>query len=173
MEPSGVDRRQAVRYERWVERYRGRLYSLFVRLSGEAELAADLTQECLLAAWRGLPAYRGEARPYTWLHTIAINTWRQHTRARTPTDEPLDDGLPAAAPGPEGVALCNGFLSQVDAALAALPGTYREALLLHKVQGLSCRETAAALAVPVGTVKWRVHEGLELLRRRLEDDPCA
>lgn len=169
--PVVPDKRQVALYDAWVLRYYRDVYRLLYRLSGDTGVAEDLTQETFVQAWRGLPGFRGECRTWTWLYRIALNAWRQV--ARRVTDEaagPAADDAPDQRPGPDVEAEDRDLCRHVAAALAALPATYREVLVLCKVQGLTLRQAAAVLDEPVGTVKWRVHEGLEQLRRRLGED---
>src|SRR5262245_723557 len=60
-------------FARLVERHQGGVYALLRRMTGDAEEAVDLAQETFLRAWRGLPAFRGDAQFSTWLYRIAYN----------------------------------------------------------------------------------------------------
>jgi RNA polymerase sigma-70 factor (ECF subfamily) len=157
-----------------VERHHGPLLGFVYRMTGgDRALAEDLVQEAFLRVMRAIGQYR-YPRPFKpWLYAIALNLARDHyRRADTrhaaalseeawesqPADPP-DDGLLADAEG-----------RQVAAAVHALPPHQREALVLRYYQGLSLDEIAAALDIPVGTVKSRLSLGLKRLRETLEPE---
>lgn len=137
-----------------VERYVGRML-------GRGD--DDVVQEVWLAVVRGLPGLRQPGRFAPWLFTIARRavTNRLRDNYALPEREPLDE-LPAG----------DGTDSVVDrealaGALAALPAREREVLLLFYLQDLSHQDCAEICAVPVGTVKSRLHRARALLRREL------
>ena len=144
-------------------------------LCGCRELAADLTQETFLQAWRGLPTFAGRASLRTWLYTIAVRVWqralaKQQRRAPLATLLPEQlDAVPdrAAAAVPERAAGQALLAESVTCALLRLPPAQREIIVLCYRQHLSHAEAARALQIPLGTVKSRLHEGLKHLRRLL------
>jgi RNA polymerase sigma-70 factor (ECF subfamily) len=154
-----------------VARDHGRfLYQLAYRLTGNDDDAQDLVQEVLLRVRRGLDTYEpGTLRG--WLSRITTNAFLDDVRRRRrrPAESLPDDPdrvLPAAAPAD--VDLASRQLSDdVQAALTALPEDFRAAVVLCDVVGLSYDEIAAALTVPVGTVRSRIHRGRTALRRAL------
>ena len=60
-------------FARLVRTYENKIYSLALRMCGSADDAGDIAQEAFLAAWRGLPAFRGEAGFATWLYRLTSN----------------------------------------------------------------------------------------------------
>ena len=56
-----------------VELYQNKVYSLALRMCGSPEDAGDVAQEAFLAAWRGLPSFRGDAEFATWLYRLTSN----------------------------------------------------------------------------------------------------
>jgi len=160
-EPS---RREAARaagassaFELLVAPYAQRLYRFLVVRLGDEREARDALQETLLAAWQGLPQLRERDRPWPWLAGIAANKAADSARRRVPV-VPLHD----AEPGYE-----HGGPSDVAAALAQLPRSSREVLLLRYLLRLSEDETAAVLGVRVGTVKSRASRARRLLLEEL------
>ena len=145
------------------------------KFEGDAEAAADMTQETFLQAWKSLPTFQGRSALRTWLATIAVRVWqrRRHGRAaegHVSLDE-LADTLPDTAPGPAELFESRAAQEQVQAALQGLPLDYRETLVMFYLQGLKYREIAAALEIPIGTVKSRLHNGLRRLRAALGETP--
>lgn len=130
----------------------------------DAEAADDLVQETLLRAFRGRRHFRRPDNLRAWLFTILLNIRRNELRAlaRRPRVIPLDDML--APPGRDGAQESTAELRRVLAALDGLSDELREALLLVAVEGLTYRETAEVLAVPIGTVMSRLHRARERLR---------
>src|SRR5258708_6643 len=76
-----------------VQRHQHRVFNMVLRMLQDYEDASEVTQEAFLAAWRGLPSFRGEARFATWLYRIAYNCclrqleWRQRERNLQPVME--------------------------------------------------------------------------------------
>lgn len=145
----------------------------YVRRRIGADAADDVVAETFLAAFRQRDGYdleRENARP--WLYGIATNLIGRHRRtevqqyrmlARTGHDavtEPFTDRVDAAVSA-------EGMRGQLAAALARLPAAHRDTLLLVVWGGLSYPEAAAALGVPVGTVRSRMNRARGRLRRSL------
>jgi len=161
-----------------VERHQARIVSLLHRLCGCSEQALDLAQETFLAAWRHLDSFRQESRFSTWLHAIAVNQARAAGRRRRPVAV-LDAVTPAggrlvAEPVAAGPAVSAG-LEQEDlarrlaAALDRLDDRYREVVVLADMHDCCYEEIAATLAIPLGTVRSRLHRGRMELRTLLAE----
>lgn len=131
------------------------------RLIDDPEHARDLAQEIWLRVLRGIGGLRDQTRFRSWLFGIAHRAFAD--TLRTSYKEPgrvefdLDD-LPAAASEEEDV---NEALYPN---LAKLPPIEREVLMLFYLQELSMDEMSVALAIPIGTVKSRLHRARRLLR---------
>ena len=161
-------------FERLVETYENKIYTLALRMSGSPDDAVDIAQEAFLAAWRGLPAFRGEAGFATWLYRLASNAAIDYLRRQRKQrgELSLDDeelGLDAvdAGPGPQDAAEGEEVRSAVAAGLGALSEGHRQVLVLRELQGLSYEEIAAVLAVDLGTVKSRISRARSALRKIL------
>ncbi|BDI29632.1 hypothetical protein CCAX7_16830 [Capsulimonas corticalis] len=140
--------------------YGGRIYRFCHRLSGNPSDAEDLTQEVFLAAYRGMEGFQGRASVQTWLFRIAVFRWRAMRRTELPSLGE-ENWTEASAPDP---AIAGTDRISMDGAMASIPSLFREAFLLVKLEGLTCREAAEALGVPQGTVKFRVYRATHLLR---------
>jgi RNA polymerase sigma-70 factor (ECF subfamily) len=156
---------------RWEDKIRGAAY----RILGSEDEARDVAQEAFLRAYRGLLAFKQEARFSSWLYQIALNLCRDRLRRRKTRATVSLEEMEAA--GPVMVETRPGAherLQQLDLARAvrraieALPEEQREVLVLKEYQGLTFVEIAQALEVPVSTVKTRLYRGLGQLRLRLE-----
>jgi RNA polymerase sigma-70 factor, ECF subfamily len=163
--------------------HQDRLYTIALRMLGDAGDAEEAAQDALVRAYRALASYDrariAELRLRPWLTTIVLNrcrsvATRRATRGPRPvsiegdTDRPIAE--PAAPEGstPTAVADRHAERDRWATLLAALPTPYRAAIVLRHVDGLSYPEAAAALGRPEGTVKAQVHRGIALLRTMLE-----
>lgn len=151
-----------------IERHHSPLIAYLYRfLGGDRPLAEDLTQETFVRLIQQRSYQAG--RPFKpWLYSIATNLARDHyksaaTRHSTPGEAALNMRK-EEAPGPEERALAAESSSEVAAALLQLAPEYRAALLLRFYTGMSLREIALSLDVPLGTVKSRLSVGCRRLR---------
>jgi RNA polymerase sigma-70 factor (ECF subfamily) len=138
------------------------MYRAAAAMVGEAD-ARDVIQEALLDAWRGFDRFRDPERVRAWLHAIVANRSRKHLRARRsrPRIVPIPNW-------PEGSVEDGSTVlaerDRLDRAFELLPADQRLTLALHYALDLSVPQVAAALSVPEGTVKSRIHAGVERLR---------
>src|SRR5437763_2934659 len=154
-----------------IAREHGRfLYTVAYRLTGNRDDAEDLVQEVLLRVRRGLETYQPGSRE-GWLSRITTNAFldemrRQKRRPLELLPEEPERVLPSTAGADE--ALANEVLPEdIPDALRRLPADYRAAVVLCDVVGLPYQEIGAALGIPVGTVRSRIHRGRALLREAL------
>jgi RNA polymerase sigma-70 factor (ECF subfamily) len=130
---------------------------------GDHALADDLAQETFLEAHRKLAQFRGD-RPFAgWLYAIAWSRFLMDARRRKL--EPLDDYHGESVPAEGGSAL----RLDLEKAMACLRAPERAALTLCFAVGMSHEEAAAALAMPLGTLKSHVARGREKLKTLLQD----
>ncbi len=152
-------------------RHGPRVYRFCLRLCGSASDAEDLTQDVFLAAFLGQARFEGRSSALTWLTKIALNCRRHSVRTPRPVmvsaPESVAEDAAQAGPGLEQSVTESVALS---CALSALPPDLHEAFLLVKAEGLTYREAAQVLAVPQGTVQWRVHAASRRLRALLTED---
>lgn len=155
-------------------RYQDRLYGYFARRFGDRELAADLFQRTFLRVHRARRRYDPGRSFATWVFGIASNLGKDELKRRTRRpgdvywDAPKDAAVRAATGTPEARLLSQERTRSIERALAALPDSQREVILLHKVEGLSFPEIAEALGEGVEAVKSRAFRGYRALRRLLE-----
>jgi RNA polymerase sigma-70 factor (ECF subfamily) len=147
------------------------LYTVAYRLTGNHDDAEDLVQEVLVRVQRGLGTYRPGSLE-GWLSRIATNAYVDEVRRRRRRPVQVDASdlerhAPLAASPDEDLAAA-GLPDHVQAALDALPEEYRVAVVLCDIADLRYEDIAAALDVPVGTVRSRIHRGRALLREALE-----
>jgi len=149
-----------------VQRYRSFVVTLAYRLCGDPAWAEDIAQDVFVRVWQALPGFRGDAAFRSWLYRIASNKAIEHLRRARPAgpieDIPLTDGST-----PEDEVLRSDQHEAVRRAVLRLPPQSRLALVLREYQGLSYKEIAAVLSVPIGTVMSRLHYARQRLARDL------
>jgi RNA polymerase sigma-70 factor (ECF subfamily) len=146
------------------------VFTLCFRILGNADDAADATQDAFLKVWRGLGGFRGDAQFSTWLYRVAANAAlskrRSRQRRRARESEPADEVL-TQIPSDASVEDAAGARVEVrvlEKALASLPEMYRDAVVLRDVYGMSIGEIARQMKVSETAAKVRVHRGRKKLR---------
>jgi RNA polymerase sigma-70 factor, ECF subfamily len=152
--------------EELLERYERRIYRFGLRMCGNEEDAREVLQETLLAAFRHLPAFRGDAALSTWLYQIARSFCIKERRGERPRD-PLEEGVAATEAAPDVRAHAREVGEALAAAIAALSPEHREAVVLRDVEGLSAEEAASVAGIEVGALKSRLHRARMELRSHL------
>jgi RNA polymerase sigma-70 factor (ECF subfamily) len=143
-------------------------------MTGNAEDAADLTQDAFVRAYSALGRFRIGSNFSTWLFAIANNACIDLARSRrrrgdTSLDDEIDDGREPADRGatPEQHVTRADQAARVQAAVEALPEKYRAVVIMRHLQDMPVEEIGRVLSLPTGTVKTHLFRGRELLRRRL------
>jgi RNA polymerase sigma-70 factor, ECF subfamily len=155
----------------------GAVYSLALRMVGNPEDAADVSQETYLKLIKAIKQFRGEAKFSTWLYrvtsSVAISSLRKGSRRRADVSMDSQDLtlMPAAATADPAVSSEQRFLKdRLDGALQLLPPSYRVVAVMKDVYGLSFDEIAAQLAISEGTARVRLHRARKRLRELLSED---
>jgi RNA polymerase sigma-70 factor (ECF subfamily) len=143
-------------------------------MTGCSVTAHDLTQETLLQAWAKLSQLQEPARFGGWLRTVAANTCKMWLRRQTRDDVSLDELIGAGDEAPAALGAHHVASVQeeyegeerrraVRGAVARLSEKNRAAVQLHYFRGMTCREVASVLGVPVSTVAGRLHKSRKIL----------
>lgn len=162
-------------FEEVYERFGSMVFNLALRLSGEPEEAADLSQETFLRIHRHLAGFRGRSSLKTWVYRVAINCCRSRYKRQSAwrgrvlldSEERLAR-LPDGRRSPEERAVARGTVGRISEAIAQLPPIYREAVLLRDIEGLTYEEISQVLGQRLGTVRSRIARGRDKLRVLLE-----
>lgn len=160
---AAIDAGEAAAFEALYFRYRDWVVGLAYRFTDSEDLALDVLQETFLYFLKKFPGFRLTANLKTFLYPAVKNlSIAAHRKARrsqsTEAEQQLLERIPAAA---EPV----NRSGDLAAAMANLSEEHRETLLLRFVEGLALAEIAEAVEVPLGTVKSRLHNALEILRQ--------
>ena len=171
--------------ERLILKYQNRIYNVILKMCGNPDDAAELSQETFVKVIEGIDKFKGRSSFYTWLFRIAVNLTLNHCQrnARTATRS-----LDADEKDPNGASkqVLRDFLSDdraVDPALAAqsqelcelarksllkLDEPQRAVVVLRDIEGMSYTEIADVLNVELGTVRSRLSRARSNLREILE-----
>ena len=150
-------------FEALVSAYHDRLHRIATAMAGP-DAAADLLQETFLAAVESFPRFRGDAQLSTWLISILRNRFSLYLRGQKKWKlAPLpEDGARVAAPEPPAVPR---DLHDVLSRIQDLPEDLRATLVLFHVDGMPYADIARAMDCPIGTVRSRLFEARERLRK--------
>jgi RNA polymerase sigma-70 factor (ECF subfamily) len=166
-------------FDRLVLRYRSRVVELAMRYTRNRADAEDATQEAFIRAYGGLKHFRCESTFYTWLYRIASNCARSllKTRGRDLPSSTIDtaDGDTAVhhqsrllgVETPEELWLTDDIREVVNAALESLSEEYRAVITLREIDGLSYKDIASAISIPIGTVRSRVFRARDIIDHQL------
>lgn len=157
-----------------VRAHQDEVYTLARRLVGDPHLASDVAQEAFIRAWRALPSFRGDAKLSTWLYRITVNTaWTQKKRASRHRGSPLDEFTEVVdtseAHVPERAGETMELRNRLRAALARLPDSQREIVVMKDIYGWTHGEIAEAAGISVAAAKVRLHRARARLARDLEE----
>jgi RNA polymerase sigma-70 factor, ECF subfamily len=144
-----------------------RWYNACLRITRDADLAADAVQEALLKAWHRRDDFRGEAALDSWIHRIALNAAIDIVRRRkTRAEDDLDVDAFVAAPGesPESDYSEQALGKDLAVAMQRLTAMERQAFLLKHIEGWRLDEIAESLQVNVNNVKHALFRAIRKLR---------
>ena len=159
-----------------VRLYEKRVLALTRRMCRNPADAEEAAQEAFLAAWQGLPFFRGDASFSTWLYRLASNACvdllrreGRHRAAAGPSlnDEALNVDIPDGSASPQEAAERSELRQQIEDGLSALSPEHRQVLILREMHQLTYDEIADTLSLDVGTVKSRISRGRKQLRNFL------
>jgi RNA polymerase sigma-70 factor (ECF subfamily) len=143
-------------------RYRDWVVRLATRFTGNADDALDVLQETFAYVFRKFPGFRLTASMTTFLYPVVKNLSIAARRKRTRMAS--SDTAEMPEPAANDPAHPQQQRSELEIVLAGLPETHREVLLMRFVDAMSLQEIAAALSIPEGTVKSRIHNAIATLR---------
>jgi RNA polymerase sigma-70 factor (ECF subfamily) len=175
-------------YGKLVVLYQDRMYNAVLRMIGDRDEAAELTQEAFTRGLANLDSFRGEAGPYTWLFRIAINLTisqlRKSQRHRVfSLDQPKGNGQDRGNDQAAGLVdrmrqnsqAAPSFAmeereraEQVVAALGRIDPEYRAVLVMRDVEGFDYQQMADVLGLALGTLKSRLFRARVALRDQLK-----
>ena len=157
-----------------VDQYKNLVFALIARSVPNRSRAEELSQEVFLKVHRGLPYFRGESKLSTWIYRIVINALSQERLdLATVSLEGTYGGDDRSRRQPAAQDRAFGDLvlrDRLQKAIERLPVQYQLLINGHYLKGLRYEELAAAMDLPMGTVKTHLHRAKRELRRLLETE---
>ena len=157
-------------YAAVIDALHGPVYRFLMRLCRDSGLAEDMTQETFLAVWQGIGSYQGRSKFKTWVFGIAYHQHlRQRDKRAVETVELVESDMSDASD----LSDLSTVVAEAEEhalirrAVYGLPNPYREVVCLIHLDGLTYREVAEVLDIPIGTVKSRMNGAFKLLREKL------
>jgi RNA polymerase sigma-70 factor (ECF subfamily) len=181
--------RDPAAFDEIVTRYKQKIFNYVYRMIGNGDEAEDVTQDVFVKMYVSLPSFRSEASITTWLFKIAGNLCIDRYRKRSRREQAMggetisldyrSEAEPSGAGGgptvevpdrdtePQRILEQAELDRQIQAALAELPDKMRAVVLLHDIEGLSYEEIAQIERCPLGTIKSRLFNARQQLRKLL------
>jgi RNA polymerase sigma factor (sigma-70 family) len=161
-------------YEQLVRDHQAMVFRTLARLTGRRDGIDDLAQDVFLRLFRALPGFRNEAMVSTYLYRIAVNVAQDEWKRRRREDrthvsisddvEAWEDRLEHPGQTPEETLEAYEFQRIVEEHLMQLSGVERAVLVLYHQEERSYQQIAAALGMPIGTVRTHLHRGRKKMR---------
>ena len=159
-----------------VEAFGERITAVVAGVLRDRDAVDDVVQETFVKAYTRIDAFKGDAGLFTWIYRIAVNTAKDHAKARSRRPASSLDDLPSGATG---VAAADAAPTVerledreqrllVRRAVAALPAVFRSVLVLRELEGLRYEEIAQILGLSLGTVESRLFRARRRLKALLE-----
>ncbi|MBU2573937.1 MAG: sigma-70 family RNA polymerase sigma factor, partial [Elusimicrobia bacterium] len=161
-----------------ISRHKGPLYAYLLKLARDRDAADDILQEVFVKVIKKLGAYGEEDKFSAWLFTVAHHAVMDHFRAGARRREdsldaaagdrpPKADTLASNEPSPDAALAAAERAGAIEAAFEKLSPEQREIFLMRHYSGLSFKEIAGVLKVPIGTALARMSRALAKLRGEL------
>lgn len=158
----------AKQFEKEYKLNRRKIYYMIGRYISDACTIEDLTQHTFMKAWLYRETFRGDSSYTTWLHRIAINTALNHLKDRWERKGCFDDKRDVEACGDAkstlATVISDDELTRLEQAICKLPEGSKDVVVLNIIHGYSYDECAAALGIPIGTVRSRLHRARFMLK---------
>ena len=159
-----------------VEAFGERITAVVAGVLRDRDAVDDVVQETFVKAYTRIDAFKGDAGLFTWLYRIAVNTAKDHAKARSRRPAASLDELPSGAVGfaaTESAPAVERLEDReqrnlVRRAVAALPAVFRSVLVLREIEGLRYEEIAQILDISLGTVESRLFRARRRLKALLE-----
>ncbi len=165
------DTRKSEEIRRLLEEHIPATYRFAMHFLGDHHAAQDVVQETMLRGWKNRTRLKNQASGRSWLLRITANLCRDRLRKqRHPASQTskIDESEIESRESPTGDAIANEQITQIRAALAALPEHYRTVIHLYSIEKLSTAEIAKVTGDRVGAIKTRLSRARKQMREMLE-----
>ena len=166
---AGVIRNERPAQDALFNRYAAGIYRLAFRMTGDADLSSDITQDTFIRAFRGVRGFRHDSKLQTWIHRIGLSLTLSAIRSRKRKESrtvsiDIATGLSTSDRHTDGP-----VRDRLYAAIDALPKGYRTVFVLYEIEGFTHVEIAEALGVAVSTSQGQLFRARARLRESLAD----
>lgn len=167
-----ADRRAGLAFEQLFEEFSAPIYNYVLRMVGDADRAADITQDTFIKAYRKLDSLTDASSTRSWLYRIATNTAIDEMRRRrlvSPmgADEERHFQRPDHAPGPEAQVMAGTLDERLQRALLRLRPNHRQCLLLSDLEDMSAQQIGEVMGLSYGAVRTLLCRARGEMRRAL------
>ena len=171
IEPGEIDLVSDDEFDRIVESYSGMIWRICSAYEADPELRSDLHQETLIAVWRALSRFRGEANVRTYIARIAHNRAISYVakEVRRPKLAELHDDIETTDPSPEDYTATSIRNGKLQAAIRRLPLDQRQPVTLT-LEGFTPKEIAEVLGVTANAVSIRMTRAKATLKEQFKDE---
>lgn len=155
-------------FDELYQKYHELVYSICFRMTQNASESEDLTQDVFIRLFQTVGSFRGESAFTTWLYRLTVNLVLMHFRKRKRRLDQMNENgeLPGyIVPGsqdPKRMRIVDRIL--LSEVITKLPEGYRQAIILHDIQGLQHKEIAETRGRSVGTSRSQLHRARAMLR---------
>lgn len=154
-------------YGELVERHQARVFATLRKMTGDSDLAMDLTQDAFIRGWEKLGSFSGRSAFSTWLYRVAVRlAYDALERERRTTTADLDREIADPAPGPERRAERRAEAEVLERRIAELPDVQRAVVVLRTYDGMPYREIAEILGTTETSARVSYHYAITKLRGR-------
>ena len=168
-----LKRRDEGAFDELYASYHARIFNFLARLSRNRDVAEDLAEETWLRVVAHAPRLREDTRLAPWLFTIARNLYASYCRSRAldydAMSSPILWPVQPPEPSPFEAASATELQKRVEVALATLPATSREALLLVAQEGMTPAEAAGVCGITGEAMRQRLSRARTMLASRLDN----
>jgi len=168
--------------ERLILKHQQRVYNAILKLCGNSDDAAELTQDAFVRVIQNIKTFKGQSSFYTWLFRIAVNLTLNFCKKNSrvsfqPMNSELDEELKhqlkdylidKTSPQPPQIAAAKEMHSLLLKALEKLDADQRAVIVLRDIEQMNYTQIAETLDIEIGTVKSRIARGRKNLREILE-----
>ncbi|MEK7485638.1 MAG: sigma-70 family RNA polymerase sigma factor [Planctomycetota bacterium] len=167
----------------FVQQYHKNVFQTIFRMIGDAQEAADLTQEVFIKAYKAIHSFRQESSFRTWIYRIAVNFCisqrRKHSVNQVAQAYSLDAPIqtkngeitlePAdLTSNPTEILIKKESLQEIETAIQSLAPDFKAVVILRELEDLSYEEISEILEIPKGTVRSRLHRARLELQEKLK-----
>ena len=158
-------------FDRLFEQFSSPIFNYVLRMVGDADRAADITQDTFIKAYRHLDTVTDAASTRSWLYRIATNTAIDEMRRRRWTtrmdDDPTHGERADRAPGPEAQVMAGMLDERIQRALLQLRPNHRQCLVLSDLEDMSPQQIAEVMGISYGAVRTLLCRARGEMRRQL------